>query len=664
MRRISSWGIAAVMALALACACQQAIARTQAPSASAAAKKPGKKKPKTVTCKPGQARIRVGKRQFCVSNQLPSAHTTPQAAAVRMALGLSLSRARDRRGRRPPALPKLLGRFGAGTLQKVEQAAAKGLATGEALQRLDAITGHASAASRIAFAAANCSTPEFEQKAREELEKATPQQKQAAQEELDKIHQDQSFKNGDVEANVNLETGAIKLGVDIKGKGVKVELTMRSCGEGKLQVDSCPTVAGVVEGHDTTEIEFAMKVREGAKLLMSQGLKMKGETTIKAQTGDDGKLDSYDIKHVYNFSGTLGGGKQNFGPVTVDYTYIGEAHIDMRSGNQKPPPAVVDVHVSMAGVEPAEAIAAEIELAHKAQAEADKEFSAEVEKTTARLRKAEEHWLKPNECASMHFEPESEKIKLKKGQTGTVNSRIEAKSGGAPAAASWTLSGQQNATFTPGGSEGNPLSTSYTVTKAFGAVVSATFKATSKAGVAEAPWKQQTEALTEVDGTFTGRFDDHAEVIEWTGSAIFVAIETLPSGVILKLSASSVTATASGETPFECEQKGEQQVPLFVGSTFNVESLGEAIVYQTDTGWGFPGRMKATLMNCAEPSLDGTPYEPDLGNWAMLSGDAIHGGPSALIKTSPDGVTFDGSATATGSEASEKYSWSWSFKGS
>ena len=46
---------------------------------------------------------------------------------------------------------------------------------------------------------------------------------------------------------------------------------------------------------------------------------------------------------------------------------------------------------------------------------------------------------------------------------------------------------------------------------------------------------------------------------------------------------------------------------------------------------------------------------------ALLTGDAIHGGPSALVKASSDGVTFDGSATA--SEPEEELSWSWSFKG-
>ena len=50
--------------------------------------------------------------------------------------------------------------------------------------------------------------------------------------------------------------------------------------------------------------------------------------------------------------------------------------------------------------------------------------------------------------------------------------------------------------------------------------MSATLKATSKAGVAEATWKQKTENLIKtLTGTFSGRFDDEGEIVEWTGSA-------------------------------------------------------------------------------------------------------------------------------------------------
>jgi hypothetical protein len=93
-----------------------------------------------------------------------------------------------------------------------------------------------------------------------------------------------------------------------------------------------------------------------------------------------------------------------------------------------------------------------------------------------------------------------------------------------------------------------------------------------------------------------------------------------------------------------------------------VSTATEPAQYTIDIGYGFPGRMKSTLINCKEPTSDGLEYDPDLGLAAVLSGDSIHNGASDLLKPSPDGTTFEGSATGLGSEPSERYSWSWSFK--
>jgi hypothetical protein len=55
-------------------------------------------------------------------------------------------------------------------------------------------------------------------------------------------------------------------------------------------------------------------------------------------------------------------------------------------------------------------------------------------------------------------------------------------------------------------------------------------------------------------------------------------------------------------------------------------------------------------------------YDPDLGLGWLQSGDPLHNGPADLIKISPDGTTFEGSATAIGTEPGESFSWTWSFK--
>jgi hypothetical protein len=472
--------------------------------------------------------------------------------------------------------------------------------------------------------------------------------------------------------SLGIEGGAVKLGIDLKGKGIDISVKLRSCGDGAISIDSCPTAEGKLEGHGHAELEASFKVSEGATVVMTQAFKFVGETSVKAQTSDDGKLDYYDIKHLYTLVGSFGGSKAAFGPITVDITYIGEARIDMHSGNSAPPPAQVDVMLSMAGVDPTDRITAEIKVARESQAQADKEFAAEVEKATKQLRAQEGFWRTPNKCASVQFEPASETLTLTKGQTETVKSRTEAKGGGVPQKASWTLSAQQNATFTPGGSEGNPLSTSYTVTKAGGgAIVSATFIATSKAGVAEATWKQKTaQLLKTISGTFTGRIENQGSLIEWTGTATFERIEIggdPEAASTFKLTSGRAEVTASG--PYigaECMQSGKTEVGLQPLAIWTVERQGESFDYQFIAAFDPTAMVPVTLSGCNPINgLEGTETELTLQASALQSG-AVKVFPGGVVlfsttQTSADGLSFD--ASTSEERGGENYSWNWSFKG-
>ena len=107
---------------------------------------------------------------------------------------------------------------------------------------------------------------------------------------------------------------------------------------------------------------------------------------------------------------------------------------------------------------------------------------------------------------------------------------------------------------------------------------------------------------------------------------------------------------------------GTETVPLFVGAPFTVLGEGEPVEYDMVVPYGFPGRMNTTLSGCPESGEDG-PSTSSLGIAAVQSGDPVHNGPSDLVKTSADGRTFEGSATATGTAPGESYSWNWSFTG-
>ncbi len=648
--------LACLLALTLACLSQTAGAQSgHTPRTTTTTKKhrhkPKHSKPKpkpAAHCKLGQARVQAGKRSFCVDNALPVPNSTPQAATAITALHLGIGNARDRRGRRSKSLSQLLSRVGPHAYADLEKAVSTGISRGESLQLGSAQTARAAAIGRSAESD-SCGSA---------AQDISPQD----------IPGSKSAKVGEANVNLDVEGGALKLGIDLKGKGIDISVTLRSCGDGSISLDSCPTAEGKLEGHGHTELEASFKVSEGATVVMAQAFKFGGETTVKAQTGDDGKLDYYDIKHIYTLVGSFGGSKAKFGPITVDTTYIGEAHIDMRSGGGAPPPAQVDVMLSMAGADPAERIAAEIKVARESQTQADKEFAAEVEKATKQLRGQEGFWLTPNKCASVKFEPISESLKLHKGQTGTVKSRTEAKGGGAPAAASWTLGAQQNADFTPSGSEGNPLSTAYNVTNAGkGLLVSATFKATSKAGVAEDTWKQKTESVIQsMTGSFSGRDERGGELFEWSGTATWTRLPESPEGAsVLGLVSNEVTITASGTDPEGCTQTGQEKAPLFPGSPLSVLGEGAPVGYDIDVPFSYPGLMNVIFSGCPTPHGEGDgPGTASLPGEALLTGDFFAGGPSALIQTSTDGVTFAGSATASGIEPGEQLSWSWSLTGS
>jgi hypothetical protein len=639
-------------------------------TAAASARKPAHRQHKSahvVRCKPGQAKLTVGERVSCVSNALHGTTATTNAVDTATVLGFGVGHARDRRGRHAPSFAKLARRAGSHTLQKVEAAIAVGLARAEALELGGAIAAHTARAPVASAATAKCSDADEIARQLKEYEEAPPEEKAKAQKTLEEA-QGGSSRDGELDASLDLANGAAKLGINIKDKGIRIEIGLRSCGgDDSLELDACPTAQGTLEGHDRREFTASIKVTEGSKLLLIQDVKLTGETTIKAQTGDDAKLDHFDIKHVYTFLGTVGDAKQGFGPITVDTTYIGEARIDMRSPTTSLPPAVVDVMASGSGIDPDTRIAEEIKLAHDAQAEADKEFAAEVKKATEKLREHEEHWLEPNKCAQMKFEPGSETLTLQKGQTGSFKSRTEASGGGAPPTATWKLGDQQNASFTPAGGEGNPLSTSYSVTNAGkGIVVSSVVKATSKAGVAEATWKQKTGSVIQtITGSFSGTDTRGGERFEWSGTATFARVPESPDGTsVLETVASEVTITASGVAPEGCTQSGKEQVPVFGQSVFSV--LGEAkpgVQYDIDVPFGFPGLMNVVLSACP-PKVEGGSRTTSLPGQALLTGNFFAGGASALVQTSPDGVTFEGSATGPGTEPGEKLSWSWSFTGS
>jgi hypothetical protein len=632
-----------------------------------------------VSCKPGQARLVVGKRTICTKDSLPNTTSTPPVAQAAIVLGFDLSHLPDRHGRHAKSFSALARRAGPHTMQRIEQTVASGIARAEALELAEALGRPTAQAQQAPLASAatteKCRGADELARMKKEYDDASPAEKAEADKTIADAQSAASTKSGDIDASLDLLSGAAKFGINIKEKGIRIEIGLRMCGDkNSLEIDSCPTAQGKLKGHDVNELAAFIKVTEGSKLLTIQDFKLTGETTIEAETGDDAKLDHFDIKHLYRSLATVGGAKQGYGPITIDTTYIGEARIDMRSSGGSLPPAVVDVMASGSGIEAGSRIAEEIKIAHDAQTEADKVFAAEVKLATDKLRAHEAAWMEANKCAQMKFEPASETLKLNKGQSGTFKSTIEANAGGVPPAATWTLSAQQNASFTPTGGSANPLSTSYNVTNAGkGLVVSTVVKATSKAGVAEGTWKQKTtQALKTISGTFTGRIEYLGSLMEWTGTATFERKDvpgTDPEvASVFQLTSGQAEVTASGAfVGADCTQSGKATIALQPLGLWTLEQKNESFKYEIIAAWEPTELVPVTLSNCSPASLDGTQEELVMQAPAIQSGHVdTSGDPSkaaaAIEQSSPDGLTFEGSASEESLE--ENYSWNWSFKGS
>jgi hypothetical protein len=142
----------------------------------------------------------------------------------------------------------------------------------------------------------------------------------------------------------------------------------------------------------------------------------------------------------------------------------------------------------------------------------DASFPEIVGKEVKNYRDREQAWQEPNKCATLTFSPPSTMLTLRENDMGQFTAQITAAEGAGHAKALADLSGQANATFTPSHAEGDPAAFSYTVTSAGGGKqVSATVRATSKAGVARDTWVQNTVKPLPPPPAFTGPISGTAE---------------------------------------------------------------------------------------------------------------------------------------------------------
>ena len=157
-----------------------------------------------------------------------------------------------------------------------------------------------------------------------------------------------------------------------------------------------------------------------------------------------------------------------------------------------------------------------------------------------------------------------------------------AQPGGSPDRATWTRLGATNTTFSPDTASAVPTDFSYRdiLTVGPGITVTGTFKAVSKAGVAQGTWTQPTEnpEVNTIAGTFNGVWNAGGSILSWSGTASFARGAPGPgaNGTFF-LRSGGYTVTASGRDATGatgCVQSGTRSVTLTNNGNVTVTGQG------------------------------------------------------------------------------------------
>jgi hypothetical protein len=613
-----------------------------APAAQSTEPAPGRQlaaAAKKKKCKKGKVRERVGKKTRCVRARkaLPKPKATDmRKAGAKFLLGANFSKLRDRRGKRLPSLPKLLHRVH----PRAEQALLA--ATNAGLAKLDRAQGSLARAAAAPCSGSGSISSTFN-------------------------------AGGGLSVDMTATAGpdaSLQLGLQSQNgnRRVRFEVEFPACDENGSQIDSCPTADGIVRGRNNQRIKVRAVVLEGNTETWSQGITLNGETTFRGVVADDAKLDFMEPHNTEQATLTLGGSSRGFAPVTIRTLVQRITRVNMRtpSGEYVLGPSIIDVSISSQGFEGAERRATEAEIAGRMRAQADKQFADIIAKAIEKYRRVEDGWNQPNTCATVEFTPASNTRTLHLGDTGALGARVQAKPGGSPSGATWTLLSSQNAPFSPGSASSNPASFNYGAVADAGPGINVTgaFKAVSKAGVAQGTWTQPTEnvGVNTIAGTFSGTYSFGGSSYSWTGSATFTRVVAGPgANGSFQLTSGSYTVTASGTDgtgASTCQQAGTKTVTTTGGDlTVTGQEPTRTPPYDYSgsvIGFG-PEAMSMTvrLSNC--------PPGSELENKDVPIGLQLTALDTRGTHQSADGLDYSGISSQN--EGPLSASWNWSMRG-
>ncbi len=321
------------------------------------------------------------------------------------------------------------------------------------------------------------------------------------------------------------------------GGGIRVRVTFYSCGGTSSfhGIPECPTADGSVDATGSGQFNATIEIWEGNKLASRNSSVFQDKAKAHGQVGADGKLKFIDVEHTEEVFIVASGGIVVRGGVTR------KVRIDMPGGRYDAAKASV------------------VFFGDKVSDDSGANAFAGLASVRDRSYKnAEPHWNSfPPKCADPVFSPESNTLKLRKGDQKQLS--VFAKSrrdGGQATAAKWTLLSPENAEFSPTTSQDAAPNISYKVTNApKGGQVKVTVKFTSTAGVGEKSWTQPTEpGINHLSGTFTQTEEGAGSTFVWTGKAEFdrktEAFMGGSDGEYALAGGATYTVTASGSAGF------------------------------------------------------------------------------------------------------------------
>ncbi|HXR30513.1 MAG TPA: hypothetical protein VN752_05190 [Solirubrobacterales bacterium] len=431
--------------------------------------------------------------------------------------------------------------------------------------------------------------------------------------------------------------------IDASAGGLRVRVTFVSCGGvNSFRLPECPTANGNVDGRGSGQFRATIEIWDGGQLVSRNSSVFEEKAKVQGEVGADARLKFIEVEHTQEVFIVASGGIVIRGGVTR------KVRIDMLGGRYDPANASV------------------VFFGDRISADSGASaFAGTADAAIRGYKNAEPRWstFNPPYCAEPSFSPQSNTLKLRKGEEKKLS--VFAKSrqdGGQASNARWTLLSPQNADFSPTSTEDPAPNISYTVTDApKGGQVKVTVKFTSTAGAGEKTWTQPTEpGINHISGTFAEREEESGSTYVWAGTVDFDrSTEAFMGGSDgqYKLAGGTTTVTASGSAGAiglpSCSQSGSTQVAVApADSGFLVlPRLAETYPYPYTLTVNTVEEQHFTIQitGCPKPEEEGSTELPATFSF------------TPTLQNSADGIGYSGSETIE--EGTKAITRNWSFHG-